>query len=132
MLLRLLRRLLLMLSRHRGGTASGLWTTASPLAVWERARARSLDLAALHTVWLFSRAKVWRESLVLGGVLEKWMTIPGSVNPRWNAVMMSISRVSGHGLVTATSQTRPTRVQHTALAPDVCTARHILARRQPL
>ena len=35
-------------------------------------------------------------------------------------------------MVTATSQTRPTRVQHTALAPDVCTARHILARRQPL
>ena len=78
MLLRLLRRLLLMLSRHRGGTASGLWTTASPLAVWERARARSLELAALHTVWLFSRAKlVWRESLVLGGVLEKSMTFPG-------------------------------------------------------
>ena len=50
MLLRLLRRLLLMLSRHRGGTASGLWTTASPLAVWERARARSPELAALHTV----------------------------------------------------------------------------------
>ena len=49
--------LLLLFSRHRGGTASGFWTTASPLAVWERARARSPELAALHTVWLFSRAK---------------------------------------------------------------------------
>ena len=45
---------------------------------------------------------------------------------------VQVRRDSGHGLVTATSQTRPTRAQHTALAPDVCTARHILARRQPL
>ena len=34
-------------------------------------------MGARGSVWLFSRAKVWRESLVLGGVLEKSMTFPG-------------------------------------------------------